>query len=207
MKRIFIAMSFLVAWMTLLSAQVTREQADAIVLNYLQNEATRPYFLYLNVNTPREENFFITTHGGESIKVKYACRVYFFDEYSDVNGPAQRRYFLVKEDNGDLLEIITEKDFGPSGDISAWVVLKTPTGLVEPKDDNIKPLYPNPVDDWLTVSCDGENTRVEIYDLKGTRLFSKELSDKDDCRLNVAFLNAGVYLVAVSGKTHKMIKN
>ena len=208
MKKIIISMSILFFGVTSLFAQkITHEQADAIVLNYLQNEITRPYYLSVNVNTPNEEDFVITTHNGESIKVKYACRVYFFDEYSDVNGPAQRRYFLVKENNGDLLEIITEKDFGPSGDTFAWMVLKTPTGLVDQKDNKDQSLYPNPVDDWLTIPCTGENTRVEIYDLKGTRLFSGLLSDKDDYRMNVSFLSAGMYLVTISGKTQKIIKN
>jgi hypothetical protein len=192
---------------SLFAQKTTREQADAIVLDFLQNEVTRPYYLYININTPDEEDFVISTHCGESIKIKYACWIYFFDEYSDVNGPAQRRYFLVKEDNGALLEIITNNNFGPSGNTSEWLVLKTPTGLIKPKEDNSKSLYPNPVDDWLTIYCDKESTNVEIYDLKGTCLFSGLITGKDDCRLNVSFLNTGVYIVNVSGKTHKIIKN
>ena len=206
MKKMIFLMSVLLAWTASLSAQITREQADAIVLEYVQSAATRPYYLYVNVNTPSEEGFVITTHREEIIKVKYACWVYFFDEYSDVNGPAQRRYWLVKEDNGTLLEIITNSHFGPGGDIFAWELVKTSTGLVEQKENN-KSLYPNPVDDWLTLPCKGESVRVEIYDLKGTRLFFGTLSGKGSCQLNVSFLSAGIYMVNISGETYKIIKN
>ena len=82
-------------------------------------------------------------------------------------------------------------------------MLSNVTGFTEQKYNN-KQLYPNPVDDWLTLPCTGESTRVEIYDLKGTRLFSGLLSEK--CELNVSFLNAGVYMVNVSGETYKLIK-
>ena len=80
------------------------------------------------------------------------------------------------------------------------------TGLTE-TDNSVKLLYPNPVGELLTIPCNGEFTDVEIYDLKGNCLFSGLLSDKDACQLNVSFLNAGIYMVNISGKTYKMIKN
>jgi len=187
-------------------AQVKREQADAIVSEYLQNEVTRPYFLYVNNNTPSQGDIVLTTDKGEIIKAKYACRVYFLDEYFDVNGPSQRRYLLVNENIGNLLEIITTNDSGP-GDLASWEVVSMPSGLAERKDDIGKSLYPNPVDDWLALPCTGDRILVEIRDLKGACLFSGLLSDKDPCRLNVSFLNAGIYLVSVSGETYKIIKN
>ena len=85
--------------------------------------------------------------------------------------------------------------------------MEVPSGLDDLKEDTYKFLYPNPVDDWLTLPCKGENTRVEIYDLKGTRLFSGSLSGNDACQLNVSFLSAGIYMVNVDGKTYKIIKN
>ena len=80
------------------------------------------------------------------------------------------------------------------------------SGLTEPKE-NSQSLYPNPVDDWLTIPCDGKSVRVEIYDLKGTRLFSGTFSDKDSHQLNVSFLNTGVYMVDISGKKYKGTSN
>ena len=212
MKKMVFLMSVLLAWTTSLSAQFTREQADAIVMGYLQeNNTAKPYFLYVNVNTPNEEGFVITTYKEETVKAKYACWVYFVYENFEfcptcLPGPAvPNRYLFVKEDTGSLLEIITNNNFAPAN-LTDWEPVKTFNGLTNQKENN-KSLYPNPVDDWLTIPCNRENTRVEIYDLKGTRLFSKELSDKDTFRLNVSFLNAGTYMVNVDGKTHKIIKN
>ncbi len=221
MKKTIILMSVLFAWATSLSAQVTREQADAIVLNYLNREMAYPYALYVNANAPNEEGFTIITEMEEAIKVKHACWVYrakrIFSPPPCENPPECPQYVMVhpfftgynyifvKEDDGSLLEVITHQD-GLIGNSNSWIEVKAPTGLVEPKE-NDKFLYPNPVDDWLTIPCNGENIRVEIYDLKGTRLFSGTLSDKDACRLNVSFLSAGIYMVNVSGKMYKVIKN
>ena len=202
MRRITIAISFLFAWMTLLPAQITREQADAIVLEYLKSEVT-PFDLYVNINTPNEEGVTITTLKEETIKVKYPCWVYCVTPYCakcptfNAVPPAQFRYLFVKEDNGSLLEVITSNDYGPDLYLSSWVALGL-TGLPEMAETSVQSPYPNPVDDWLTIPCNGENSRVEIYDLKGARLFSGLLSDKEDCRLNVSFLNAGVYLESVT---------
>ena len=204
MKKVIILMSILLVWATSLYAQITREQADAIVLEHVKG-VREPCFLYVNVNAVSEGGITITTLSGETIKAKYACWVYFLNEYSDVNSPAQRRYLFVKEDTGSLLEVITSKDFGPSGDFSAWQVVKTPTGFATPKE-NDQSLYPNPVDDWLTLPCNGKSARVEIYDLKGTCLFSGTLSDKATCRINVSFLSAGIYMVNVDGKMFQIIK-
>jgi len=67
--------------------------------------------------------------------------------------------------------------------------------------------YPNPVNDLLSFPCNGEPIRVEIYDLKGTRLYTEMLSGEDTCQLDVSFLNTGLYLVRVDGETYKIAKN
>ena len=203
MKKFLISILVLTIWTASLLAQITREQADAIVLNHVQSEVTQPYCLYGSIHTPNEEGIVLTTYREETFKAKYACWIYFLDENPNVNGPAQRRYLFVKEDTGNLLEVITSNDFCP--DLDLWTVVSAFTGLGDWKENNSKLLYPNPVDDWLTIPC--TSSRVEIYDLKGTRLFSGWLSEKDTCRLDVSFLSAGVYLVSVSGETYKIVKN
>ena len=192
----------LFALTTSLPAQITREQADAIVLEYLSDVVH--YSLYVNSNTPNKDGFTMTTLKGETIKAKYACWVYFtgFEVgcAKCADCPCPHRFLFVKEDNGSVLEVITT--FGLSGDNPwEWQFIGQ-SGLIDQKENN-KSLYPNPVDDWLTIPCNGENTRVEIYDLKGTCLFSKELSDN---QLNVSSLNPGMYMVKVSGETYKIIK-
>jgi len=201
MKKIFFALLVLLAWTTLLSAQgLTREQADAIVKDYIQSEALQAAdgILYANSNAPDGEGISITTSNEETVNVKYACWAYCLDE----NELAQRRYLFVNESNGSLLEVIAHSDVSELG--ASWIML--PSGLPELKD-NRQSLYPNPVNDWLTIPCVDDRTRVEIYNLNGTRLFSGTLLDKDACQLNVSFLSAGIYLVSVSGETYRIIKN
>jgi hypothetical protein len=212
MKKI-IAMLVIVAWATSLAAQITREQADAIVQNHLQNEAAA-YELYVNVNTPTAEGISITTSNEETFKAKYACWTYYLSE-----GELSRcRYLFVKANNGNLLEVIANNDVGQS-DTTQWKSMDDdPVGWVEWKGNTTRPLiYPNPVDDWLTLSYIGERTQIEIHDIKGVRLYSGILSreslfsigEGSGVRLDVSFLSAGVYLVSVYGEAkvvYKIIK-
>ena len=193
MKKTTILTSILLIGVTsLLAENITQKQADEIVLNYVQSEAKHPYSLYAGVNDPNE----ITTSNGETFRVKYACWAYCLDE----NEPAQRRrYLFIKKDDGNLLEIIANNDES----VLAWMAMDMPTGLTG-SGSSVKLLYPNPVGDMLTLPCNGDQDRVEIYDLKGTCLFSGLISDS--CLLNVSFLNTGVYMVNVSGEMYKIIK-
>ena len=198
MKKIFISILVLIAWTVSLSAQVTREQANVIVWNYVQSEVTNPS-LYANLNAPNDEGIIVTTSNEEAFKAKYACWAYCLDE----NESSLRRYLFVKEEGGSLLEVIASNDQSVLD--NSWEAMDTPTGLTGSKG-GIKQHYPNPVDDLLALPCNGETTHVEIYDLKGTNLFSGLLAGKDNCQLNVSFLNTGVYMVNVSGETFKIIK-
>jgi len=199
MKKYIVIMSFLTAWATsLYAANITRQQADVVVQNYLQ-EITHSGALYANVNEPDEAGISITTSNEETFKAKYACWVYCLDETT------QRRYLFVKEENGSLLEIIASNDVSALD--ASWTVMNIIiTNLVAAGNkENNQLLYPNPVSDLLTFPCNEKNTLVEIYDLKGARLFSGLLSET--CQLNVSFLNAGIYIVNISGETYKIIKN
>ena len=192
----------------LLPTQITQEQANAIVWNHIQDETSQSCLLYVNMNAPSAEGIAITTSNGETVRAKYACWAYYLNESPGSNTPARRRYLFVQEESGNLLEIIANNDLGP-GDLSCWKPVNIPFGIVEKEVTNITP-YPNPVDDWLTLPCSEGRTRVEIHDLKGTRLFSGLVLDDAGCRLNVSFLSAGVYMVSVSGETrniYKIIKN
>jgi len=199
MRKATVLISIFVAMATMLCAQpITQEQADALVLNYAKNEAPQSTALYANLAVPdAEEGIEITTSNEESFKAKYACWSYCLEE------PTQRRYLFVNKNGGSLLEVIASNDISELEE-EAWAAMDL-TGLSNNKA-NLKQLYPNPVGDVLTLPC-GANARVEIYDLKGTLLFSGLLSGEGNCQLNVSFLNAGVYMVNVSGETFKLIKN
>jgi hypothetical protein len=200
MKKNLFTMFVLLAWTTSLFAQITRVQADAIVLDFLKNEVTDSGFLYVHANAPSEEGIVITTSNEEAVKAKYACWVYYLNE-SELS---KSRYLFVKEDNGSLLEIIANNDTGPD-DFSSWEVVDIAAGTIV-VGNAMKHPYPNPVNDLLTIPCNGDNVRVKIYDLTGTCLYSGLLKGKDDCRLNVSFLNAGVYILSVDGEAYRIIK-
>ena len=198
MKKIIILTTIFVAWSTtLLVANITQKRANDIVLTYAQSEAPQFIALYANLDEPGEEGIVITTSEKESFTAKYACWAYCLEE------TAQRRYLFIKKDGGSLLEVIASNDESEL-DGDSWAAVEESTNLIESKS-SVKLLYPNPVGDLLTLPC-GANARVEIYDLKGTRLFSGLLSGEDTCQLNVSFLNTGVYMVNVSGEMYKIIK-
>jgi len=210
MKKITLSILALIACTASLFAQITREQADEIAINHLKSGGMLPssqFMLFVNDNAPNENGFVITTYRGETVRAKYACWVYLITKggvQPTIALPLQQIYLLVKEDNGSLLEVITSNNVNPY--LSSWTEIKVPTGITEPKE-NLKSLYPNPVNDLLTLPVNGKNVRVEIYDLKGSRLFSELLSGEGACQLNVSFLNPGIYMVNVSGETYKIIKN
>ena len=198
MKKIIISILALTVWAV--SAQITREQADAIVLEHIQNEAVQSSLLYVNVNAPSSAGIAVTTSNSETVKAKYACWTYYLNE----SGLSQSRYLFVKEDSGSLLEVIAGNDLG-SADSALWKAVEMTSGLPGQGENNLRTIYPNPADNWLTIPCSKELTLVEIYDLKGSRLFSGLLSGEN--RLDVSFLNAGAYMLHVSGETYKIIKN
>lgn len=69
--------------------------------------------------------------------------------------------------------------------------------------------YPNPVKDFLKVSYTKEIKSLEVYDMSGKRVFSKELNRKES-EIDLSKLSSGTYIVnaKVQGemKTFKIIK-
>ena len=207
MKKALILMSILVAFMTILPAQITREQADAIVMKYLQNKNIEYDTLYFNIKAPSAEGITITTSNEEIFRAKYACWTYYLSE----NEFLRCRYLFVKESNGNLLEVIANNDLSEQ-DSTQWKAVEKddPMGLVERKENTVHLLYPNPVNDVLTIPYIVEHTLVEIHDLKGVRLFSELLFGNQNYQLDVSFLSIGAYMVSIYGKTkvtYKIIKN
>jgi len=121
MKKIILSFLFLFICATSLNAQITREQADEIVLQYVKNEATPSFNLYGYLFEPSEEGMVITTHQEEIIKIEYASWAYYLNEFPLQSTLRQHRYLFVKEDDGNLLEVITTKDLGPE-DLSEWIL-------------------------------------------------------------------------------------
>jgi hypothetical protein len=205
MKKIILLMLVLFACTASLLAQVTREQADVIVKDYIKTKEIRPYWLYayiyIHANAPNDEGVTVTTSNDETFKAKYACWAY----YAKATTSSPILYKKKKKDNGSLVEIIAECDSYPV-DADLWTDIETNTGIALVESSMNQP-YPNPVKDVLTIPCNEDNVQVEIYNLYGVCLFSGMISGNGSCQLDVSFLNAGIYIVSVNGERYKVIKN
>jgi len=206
MKKMILSISLFTALAMSLPAQVTREQADTIVLEYLQNEVTTPYTLYVNVNLPSEEGIAITTSNEETCKAKYACWAYYLNESEAV----RCRYLFVKENDGNLLEVIAHNDSGLD-DLSSWELL-SPVGLIDRERENVL-VYPNPTTGQLRIdNGEWKIDNVEIYDVMGrkqTIIINCQLSIINS--IDISHLPAGIYFIKLQTQTEtitkKVIKN
>ena len=195
---------------TSLSAQITREQADNIVLEHLQKEVPSPYLLYVNVNTPSTEEITLTTYNEENMKVKYACWAYYLSEHPEVPETTRHRYLFVKENNGNLLEVITYNDLGPE-DLTQWQQVQLSVADIERSDILI---YPNPTTGELRVMSEElKVTNVEIFDIYGRMQKGERTREKGEGEIvmDISNLSAGIYFVKITTEagivTQKVIKN
>lgn len=193
----------LVAWMAILPAQqITREQADAIVKEHLQGEWVESNLLYINLNVPDAEGIALETSNAERFRAKYACWAYYLNESEF----SQCRYLFVKEDDGNLLEVIASNDLGQS-DLTQWKAMGDSVGVVE-REENIPILYPNPTSGKLTIENEQltiEN--VEVYDALGKLLQSTIVNQKSEITIDVSHLEKGIYFLRMDNKVAKIIKN
>ena len=98
-----------------LSAQVTQEQADQIVIERMSNDAPF-YILYAKADV--QTGFEITTATGEILELDYSCWVYYVNFIGTANG----KYLIVKENTGNVLEVNTKNDGGPD-DLENWRIV------------------------------------------------------------------------------------
>lgn len=79
-------------------------------------------------------------------------------------------------------------------------------GVVAVNNNDMLNVYPNPASDRLTIQTGStDKTNVEISDLSGQIVGQYQLSGADNT-INVANLNAGSYLIKVSGNTTSSVK-
>lgn len=74
------------------------------------------------------------------------------------------------------------------------LILLGNTGIYNPQDINSDIFYPNPVIDVITLSNPKEIVRVEIFNLLGENVFSKEIQRIENS-INISFLSNGFYLI------------
>ena len=115
-KKLILMQLSLFAWTTLFSAQTKQEQADSIVSERLNGE-THPYIVYAKEDV--QKDMIIASVAGERLKMNYSCWVYYI-HYAD---SGQGRYLIVKESNGNLLEVNAKSGAEPD-DLAKWRIVQ-----------------------------------------------------------------------------------
>jgi hypothetical protein len=193
-----------------LQAQITQEQANIIVLQHIQNEVASPCLLYVYTHAPSVEGIVINTHKEENVKVKYACWAYYLNEFPGFTEPCQHRYLFVKEDNGNLLEVITTNDLGVT-DLTEWK--SVPLGVVDRTENESLLVYPNPTTGELTVEIAGQARNdvwsTEVFDIYGRKCHVSHVTRHENS-IDISHLQAGIYFVKITTnvgvQTQKIIK-
>ena len=210
MKKIFL---FLISilFLSISFAQITREQADEIIHKYIVDEDLRTdcLLLYTTEQLPNAEGVStITNSKNETFGVEYPCWVYHINEWMDVNGPSFRRYLFVNKMTGNILEVKTRKDFGPSDpSLENWQLIYPETSGLSDIDGKLDKLYfPNPVSDFLEIACKKDFEYIVIFDLQGKQVF-QETSKKHESiqKFDVSSLYKGFYIVNVFDTTKKIL--
>jgi hypothetical protein len=103
-----------------LSAEITRDQADATVLEYIQNEVTEDYILLRNDNPLDEDGRTSITWNNsslhaESLNVEYPCWVYCLYN-SNVTAPRTLLFLFVNKADGSLLTVKNRQASGANSE-------------------------------------------------------------------------------------------
>ena len=115
MKKIFLLLAASLICLTTISAQVSQEDADQIVIDRMSNE-TSDFTIYAKDGV--QTTFEVITASGETLELNYPCWVYYVNFADETNG----KYLIVKENNGNLLEVNAKNDEGPEG-VESWRVI------------------------------------------------------------------------------------
>ena len=120
MKKIFLLIIVPFVFFPALSAQITQEEADEIVLEHISLDNATPYTLFANEEL-QAEGMTIALSTGEVFELDYACWAYY------ISYPNTGRFMIVKESNGNLLKVNAKVD---AGDLATWKLR-----VIEKNDD------------------------------------------------------------------------
>jgi hypothetical protein len=201
MKKNLLMMLFIFAWITSLFAQITKEQAEKIVYEHIQNEIELPYFLYIYENSPQTNEISLTTFNQETIRVKYKCWLYYLKE--EIGGEIEflHRYILVNESNGNLLEIILHNDLGPDDLFINWMLVELNVNILK---EDVFEIYPNPTTGELRLSYDRLSIKnMDIFDVFG-RIQKIERKAMDV--VDISHLASGIYYIKISTQAGEVVR-
>ncbi|MDR0686659.1 MAG: T9SS type A sorting domain-containing protein [Dysgonamonadaceae bacterium] len=196
--------------------KTTKEQADAIALDYIQNDVTQDYVLLRNDNPPSKDGKTSVTWNNnsphaESLNIEYPCWVYLVQNPT-VNETWGTLYLFVNKEDGSLLEVKNKQAVNAAPD--NWTKVTAETTRIKEADKNSNILItPNPVSDLLNIVSGTKISHIELYDSSGRMLRAESVQNKTNYRLNVSSLPEGWYVLKIFNtagkqtKVHKLIKN
>jgi hypothetical protein len=99
-----------------LQAEITREQSDTIVFEYIQEEVTGDYVLLRSDNPPGEDgrttiSWVNSAHRVESASVEYPCRAYCLYN-PNIDAPRTVLFLFINREDGNLLALKNKQAFG-----------------------------------------------------------------------------------------------
>jgi len=104
---------------------------------------------------------------------------------------------IVPSPNGKIVIRMSKPD-GKYGYINALVIKKAITTDVSVIDKEVIKCYPSPVKDKLTLTNLQEQSHIEIYDIRGSKIIETENSEDNSMQINMSLLKSGPYMVKVS---------
>jgi hypothetical protein len=156
-----------------LSAQITREQADNIVYEYIQNAITQPYYLYAKDTVFTENGFSIDTGNGEFFSIRHPSWIYCLEELSnDIATFYLRRYLFVNKSNGNLFEVKTTANSSSDDRMIRWEVMNISTGKIIYHWKHLQPdsVYIIRNQDELRSHVDGPEDEIPAIDFENYSL-------------------------------------
>jgi len=111
---LFLALPFV--FIATLTAQITQEQADEIVINRMSDE-TKQHIIFAK-EVVQMDGYTVITSKNEMLELDYSCFVYYIKYNEGTNG----KYLIIKESNGNILEISTKNDDGIQ-DLEEWRIV------------------------------------------------------------------------------------
>ena len=214
MKRIYL-LSILIAFSLISFAQISREQADEILLNYvMNNEDIRKDVLGISTtdvlpNAKGISTITIYASPGryETFSVEYPCWVYFLYEWMDINCCRPFRYLFVDKATGSVMEI---KKMGSPHEPSPkdWRPLYSAvTGLFEINRELEKTIYfSNLVDEILTITSKKDFEQIKIFDLQGQQMFQALFQPNNSIQtFDVSVLRQGIYVMQILGRDKNVL--
>ncbi|MGB4414032.1 MAG: T9SS type A sorting domain-containing protein [Paludibacter sp.] len=206
MRKYFI-ISALLLIPTLLFSQLTKELANEVVFEYIQNEITWDYILLRNDNPPSEDSkitvmWLNKNLNAESLSIDYPCWVYLIDE-PNINGAHTILYLFIDKNNGDLLEVKNRHAFAYN--IESWTDITKMTGISNAKKSNDCVIYSNPISDFLDIICVSTIYYIEIYNSSGKKVLYESVQKEGKYRLSVSSLTKGCYFLIIFDKAGEKI--